>query len=262
MSFSLQESEYAKIRDLFVNYPDLLTQDFERRIKQSIRVLHFAYLWGACKEAKIILQKDSKTPNSNLFALIMYLYTKRRKTHQANFLLLHCFENALRSTLAVCIADLYNTSCDDWFITQKQNAQQKAGLKFICKILQKRKNNLKTPQSTWEVFDCLYLVDLEDIISSHWSELRYIFKDSKQYKSQELPSYGTKEYLMTKLSQIRRARNEVFHNKPTKIKFKKDLEILLLRLGYNLEEAIQIGEISSAISLQYNYKNKDKNELC
>ena len=64
---------------------------------------------------------------------------------------------------------------------------------------QKRKNKLKTPQSTWEVFDCLYLVDLEDIISSHWSELRYIFKDSKQYKSQELPSYGTKEHLMTKL---------------------------------------------------------------
>ncbi len=47
MPFSLQESEYAKIRDLFVNYPDLLTGDFERRIKQSIRVLHFAYFMGS-----------------------------------------------------------------------------------------------------------------------------------------------------------------------------------------------------------------------
>ena len=262
MPFSLQESEYAKIRDLFVNYPDLLTGDFERRIKQSIRVLHFAYLWGACKEAKIILQKDSKTPNTNLFDLIMKLYTKRRKTHQANFLLLHCFENALRSTIAVCIANLYNTSCDDWFITQKKNMQHKAGLKFIFKILQKRKIISKKPQNTWEVFDCLYLVDLEDIISFHWGELSCIFKNSKQYKNQELPSYGTKDHLMTKLSQIRKARNEIFHNKPTKIKFKKDLEILLLRLGYNLEEAIRIGEISSAITLQYNYKNKDRNNVC
>ncbi|OYD78421.1 hypothetical protein CAV8706_1416 [Campylobacter avium] len=257
MSFSLQESEYAKIRDLFMDCPDLLTRDFQRRIKQSIKVLHFAYLWGACKEAKIILQKDSQATNANLFTLIMKLYTKRRKAHQANFLLLHCFENALRSTLAVCIANLYNTSCDDWFITQKANIQQKAGLKFIFKMLQKRKNNFKKLQNTWEVFDCLYLVDLEDIISFHWSELSHIFKDSKQYKNQELPSYGTKEHLITKLSQIRKARNEIFHNKPTKIKFKKDLEIILLRLGYNLEDAIQIGEISSAISLQYKYKNKD-----
>lgn len=44
-----------------------------------------------------------------------------------------------------------------------------------------------------------------------------------------------------------------FHNKPTKIKFRKDLEILLLRLDYNLEDAIKIGEISSAIQLKYHY---------
>ena len=74
------------------------------------------------------------------------------------------------------------------------------------------------------------------------------------YKNQILPSYGTKEHLITKISQIRKARNDIFHNKPTQIKFQKDLEILLLRLDYNLEEAIQIGEISTAVKLQYNYQ--------
>ncbi|MBT0858843.1 hypothetical protein KJQ70_01220 [Campylobacter coli] len=59
--------------------------------------------------------------------------------------------------------------------------------------------------------------------------------------------------MLIKLSQIRKARNENFHNKPTKIKFRKDLEILLLRLDYNLEDAIKIGEISSAIQLKYHY---------
>lgn len=65
---------------------------------------------------------------------------------------------------------------------------------------------------------------------------------------------GTKEHLLTKISQIRKARNEVFHNKPTKIKFQKDLEVLLLRLEYNLQDAIQVGELSSAIKLHYNYE--------
>ena len=48
-------------------------------------------------------------------------------------------------------------------------------------------------------------------------------------------------------------RNETFHNKPIKLKFQKDLEILLLRLGYNLYGAINIGDIHNAIHLKYQY---------
>ncbi len=53
----------------------------------------------------------------------MKLYTKKRKIHQANFLLLHCFENALRSTLCVKIAKLYNTSnSDSWFLNRASSS--------------------------------------------------------------------------------------------------------------------------------------------
>lgn len=75
-----------------------------------------------------------------------------------------------------------------------------------------------------------------------------------------MPCYGTKKHLLTKLSQIRQARNEIFHNKSTKIKFRKELEILLLRLDYYLEDAIKIGEISTGINLKYNYKQQYTNE--
>lgn len=253
MGFSLQDIEYLKIKSLFSNYPTLLTKDFENRIKKAISVLHFYYLWGSCREARIVLEKSSYQKVDNLFSLIMKLYAKKRQSHQANFLLLHCFENALRSTLAVKIANLYNHTCDDWFL--RYNSSNEAGLKSLLKIFNMRKKHLdEIPKSTWEIFDCFYLVDLEDIIESHWGKLSSLFKDKKTYKNQILPSYGTKEHLLTKISQIRKARNEVFRNKPTKIKFQKDLEVLLLRLEYNLQDAIQVGELSSAIKLHYNYE--------
>ncbi|WP_139452272.1 hypothetical protein [Campylobacter armoricus] len=194
MSFSLQNFEYERIKILFCDFTNLLNQDFETRMKKAFGVLHFDYLWGVCKEAEKILVKYKK--DGNLFDLIMKLYTKKRKIHQANFLLLHCFENALCSTLCVKIAKLYNTSnSDSWFLNRASSSN---GLNNIVKLFEKRKKHLKD----------------------------------------------------------RKARNEIFHNKPTKIKFHKDLEILLLRLDYNLEDAIKIGEISAAIQLKYNYQGK------
>lgn len=69
---------------------------------------------GVCKEAQIVLEKYPQSCEG-LFSLIMGIHTKKRRLHQANFLLLHCYENALRSVLAVHIANLHNVSCDDWF---------------------------------------------------------------------------------------------------------------------------------------------------
>ena len=258
MGFSLQNLEYEKIKALFCDFPNLLNKNFEVRMKKALSVLHFAYLWGACREAEKALIKYKK---DDLYEFIMQLYRKRIKTHQANFLLLHCFENALRSTLCVKIANFYNKdNGDSWFIDQTSNARSP---KIVTKLLQIRKKHLKNKKAknSWEIFDCFYLRDLEDIISSHWDIFAPIFKDKKIYKGEELPCYGTKEHLLTKLSQIRQARNEIFHNKSTKMKFRKELEILLLRLDYYLEDAIKIGEISTGINLKYNYKQQYINEL-
>ena len=249
MGFCLDFEYLCNIKMLFSAFPHLLTLDFEERIKQSIKVLHYQYLWGACKEAHAIL---SKTNADNLFNLIMTLYSKRRKTHQANFLLLHCFENALRSTLAVEIASLYNTDKDNWFLkSQSDNAKENKLLKQIQTIARTR--NLQEFQNTFEVFDIFSLGDLQRILSDHWGELAPLFNSQKTYKNQALPVYGTRQSLIAKIDKIREARNAIFHNKPTKIKFQRDLEILLLRLGYNLQDAITIGEIQSCITLRYNY---------
>lgn len=249
MGFCLDSEYLCNIKMLFSAFPHLLTLDFEERIKQSIKVLHYQYLWGACKEAQVILPK---TNADNLFNLIMTLYNKRRKTHQANFLLLHCFENALRSTLAVEIASLYNTDKDNWFLkSQSDNTKENKLLKQIQTIARTR--NLQEFQNTFEVFDIFSLGDLQRILSDHWGELAPLFNSQKTYKNQALPVYGTKQSLITKIDKIREARNAIFHNKPTKIKFQRDLEILLLRLGYNLQDAIAIGDVQSCITLRYNY---------
>lgn len=158
----------------------------------------------------------------------------------------------MRSTLAVEIASLYNTDKDNWFLkSQSDNTKENKLLKQIQTIARTR--NLQEFQNTFEVFDIFSLGDLQKILSDHWGELAPLFNSQKTYKNQALPVYGTKQSLITKIDKIREARNAIFHNKPTKIKFQRDLEILLLRLGYNLQDAITIGEIQSCITLRYNY---------
>lgn len=55
MSFELDVSSYEKIEKLFINFK--LKCDFKFRMIKGNNVLHFGYLWGACKEAQKILEK-------------------------------------------------------------------------------------------------------------------------------------------------------------------------------------------------------------
>ncbi|MDE6044410.1 MAG: CAAX protease [Helicobacter sp.] len=253
-NFSLDFIGLQNIKTLFAYYPALLTHDFENRMRQSIRVLHYQYLYGACEEAQTILPKY---PTDNLFDTIMKLYNKRRKRHLAGFLLLHCFENALRSTLAVEIAHLYNHDADDWFLKkQGRNAKENQLLRQVATILAKRQLEISAPQNTFDVFDLFSLWDLQKITEAHWNKLAPLFTSEKSYKNQPIPRYKTQEHLIGTINKIRHARNEIFHNKPTQIKFQNDVENLLLRLGYNLQDAIDIGEIRNVIPLQYNYDSE------
>lgn len=242
--------EFEKIENLFCDYKHLLTDDFKSRMKKCIRLTHFGYLHGACKEAKKLCEK---TEVENLFTLIISLYNKKRDFHTAKFLLIQCFENALRSTLAIEIAKLYNKTLeDDWFNQNlATNSKQHKLINKINHIKQKQK--ITQINSTLEAFDLFTFGDLEDILKSHWSALSFLFTDEKTYKNQPLPVYGTKEHVITKISKIRLARNEIFHNKPSNIKFQKDLEAILLRFGFNLKDAINIGDIKKHIILQYVY---------
>lgn len=98
MGFSLIDSEFANLKEILKPYSNLINDDFEKRLKKAMGNLHFSYLRGAIKECEKNL---AKYPCDNLFARIMYFYDKRQNLHKDKSLLLHCFEIALRSTLAV-----------------------------------------------------------------------------------------------------------------------------------------------------------------
>lgn len=257
--FCLEDKVFLDIKKLFDDYGHLITQEFEVKIKQSIRVLHFDYLWGSCREAEETLDKYDK---QNLFDFIMDIYSKRRKNHQVSFLILHCFENALRSSMAVSVANAFNTNKDDWFLKKTNHKIQKKLIEKIKKIIVIKNRSAKNINSnefdlrnmnTFKIFDLFSMGDLEKILEEHYSIFQHLFTTNKTYKNQPLPTYGTKSYLIEKIKRIRNARNDIFHNKPTKIKFKKDLEGLLLHLGYNLDEAIKMGGFQNIIKLKYNY---------
>lgn len=256
----MEDKVFLEIKKLFKNHIHLITKDFEIKIKQSIRVLHFHYLWGSCREAEKTLIKYNK---QDLFDFIMDLYSKRRRDHQIKFLILHCFENALRSSMAISVANTFNTDKDDWFLKNTDNKIQKKLIEKITKIVDVRNRSAKVYHhkkldlnnlDTFQIFDLFSMGDLEKILEEHYVIFEYLFTTKKTYKNKLLPIYGTKTYLIEKIKRIRNARNDIFHNKPTKIKFKKDLEGLLLHLGYNLADAINISDLENTIKLKYKYE--------
>ncbi len=256
--FDLQNAYFQKIAALFLDAPHLIAGEFETKIKQSIGVLHHGYLWGACKEAQILLKKKNGALERNLFDLIMQFYNKRRNAHQASFLLLQCFENALRSTMAIVIANAFNGNNDDWFLQCPKEAAQYYLVKKIDAIIALRNKPPQTPldkhaMTSFDVFDLFSLGDLEEILKKYYPHFKDLFATPKIYKDQEVPVFGTKQHTINTIKRIRHARNEIFHNKPTKIKFKKDLEILLVRLGYNLQKACALEDLRSFFHLKFNY---------
>ncbi len=92
------------------------------QLKKSISVLHYDYLIGASKELGVVLQKYPNKENeiNNLFDFLMHFYNKRIKTHHMLFLWIHFFETALRSKMAVILAQKHSSKdVDDWFLSKK-----------------------------------------------------------------------------------------------------------------------------------------------
>ena len=157
------------------------------------------------------------------------------------------------------------TNEDNWFLVQSQSCEsskqilhnrlRKKAQNIIALNKKRNKNSqFSNPTSTFEVFDLFSMGDLQKIMEENYTFFEDIFKQPLQYKNQELPIYGTKTHLINKINQIRCARNDIFHNKPTKIRFRRDLEVILLRLGYNLKDAIDIGKIQDGVQLKYKYE--------
>lgn len=229
-------------------------QGFDK-LKKSIFLLHNDYLLGSAKEAGIFTKKHKQI--ENIFDLTLAIYNKRIKTHHALFLVIHIFETALRSKMAYILSQNYSSNPnlkDDWFINPKNSWLTNK----VNRVININKSNLdlKTANS-FEVLDLFTLGDLENIIKNNWAVFKPIFADEKRYKSQNLPNYGTREHLLNTFSRIRTARNDIFHNRPPKIKAKSiiaNIEILLLRLDFNLKDAFKgISNLEYEIKLKYRY---------
>ncbi|OCR89942.1 hypothetical protein CFT12S00416_01545 [Campylobacter fetus subsp. testudinum] len=224
------------------------------KLKNSIFVLHNSYLLGSCKEAGIFLAKHNNEAIGNIFDFVMSIYNKRIKAHHSLFLVLHIFETALRSKIAVILSKEFSSqNSDDWFICGT-NQKLINKVKHIANI---KKCAIISDTNSFDVLDLFTFGDLENIIYNHWAVFKPLFANPKEYKNQKLPEYGTKEHLLKTISMLRKARNDIFHNNPPKIKSKSviaNIEILLLRLDFNLNDAFNnIANLKHSISLKYRY---------
>ncbi|GAA7491559.1 hypothetical protein ckin124_10470 [Helicobacter pylori] len=92
----------------------------------------------------------------------------------------------------------------------------------------------------FQILNLFTLGALETIIKMYWSDFKPLFADHKTHNEHVLPAYGTWDHFLKAFSLIRKARNDLFHNNPSKIKTSslvKNIEILLLRLDFNPKNA-------------------------
>ncbi len=231
------------------------TSDDLAKLKKSISVLHDRYLIGAVTEANHII---SKTAVSDRFGLIMSIYNRKIKEHQALFLLIHLFEIAIRSKAAIIISNHFSTpGTDDWFRSLSPQSHQHSKLIQKIQLIAKNKHfTIGSDTNTFDLFHLFSFGDLEFLLKTFWSEFEPLFL-SKQYKSQSLPAIKIKESFLKKIMEIRHSRNDIFHNNPPKIKRGKlieHIELILLHLGYNLFDAVNnIDPEHKIIQLKYIY---------
>ncbi|GAA8683377.1 hypothetical protein HpDR81_07250 [Helicobacter pylori] len=154
------------------------------QLKKSISVLHYDYLIGASKELGIVLQKYPNKENeiNNLFDFLMHFYNKRIKTHHMLFLWIHFFETALRSKMAVILAQKRSSKdIDDWFLSEK--------LKHKIERL-KNTHHLESLEgyNGFQILNLFTLGTLETIIKMYWSDFKPLFADRKTHNEQCLAS--------------------------------------------------------------------------
>ena len=227
-----------------------------KKLEKSIFLLHNEYLLGSANEVGIFIKKHGNS--KIIFDLVINIYNKRIRTHHALFLIIHIFETALRSKMAFILSQNYSSKPDlkdDWFVN-RSNSWLIKKVKRVIEINQLNEDFLETANS-FEVLDLFTLGDLENTIKNNWAIFKPIFADEKQYKNQKLPSFGTKDHLLSTFSRIRKERNNICHNRPPKGKAKSiitNIENLLLRLDFNLKDAFNgISNLEYGIKLKYEY---------
>lgn len=224
------------------------------KLENSISLLHNVYLLGSCKEAGIFIKKYPNHKISDIFECVISIYNKRIKSHHFLFLIIHIFETSIRSKIAFILSEKYSTKNQDNCFYNGKNDKLIIKANRIAKI---KKQKAIQDLNSFEILNLFTLGDLENIIQNNWGDFKSIFSSPMTYKGQKLPEYGTKEHLLKTFSMIRKARNDIFHNNPPATKQKSiitNIEILLLRLGFNLHDALHnVSNLEHSIKLKYKY---------
>lgn len=213
------------------------------KFEHLITVTNQAYLKIALNEFESIKKKNPKKEIKSNFNFLIKLYNKHLREHQVMFLLLNIFETAIRSKAVVELSKKYSsTNNDDWL---QDNTLTPPKIKnplneAIKKIRQDKEDETKL--NSFEIFDYIMLGQLQSIYTDFWTDLSHLF-DQKTINGHTFNKIGKNKF-KTLLNEIRKARNDNAHHKPFHKTRKRrheiieDVELLLLHIGFNLENAI------------------------
>ena len=252
----VQKNLYNKIcRILTVDYT-LSPQKENQKIYKAVSVLHKEYLISSAREARSIINKDEI---DNKYNLMIMIYNRKIKEHQALSLLIQLFEIAMRTQAAIILSNKFSTTDnDDWYWMDASNSKHQ---KLINKISNRAITISKTITPTMTTFDMFHMLtmgDVKGLYISHWGTFKNIFANTS-YKINTITPFTTREMFESRFTRINKYRNELYHGNPGTSGWRhiiNDIENILVHLGYNIKEAINnIDPNHSIIDLKYNYNN-------
>ena len=240
---------------LTINY-NLIDEKENKKINKVVSVLHKDYLISASKEARAIINKKDI---ANKYNLMITIYNRKIKEHQALSLLIQLFEIAMRTQVAIILSNKFSTpNSDDWYWLTADGKHQK----LIDRVSNRARTISKiiTPNmTTFDMFHMLTMNDVKVLYESHWEgDCKELFNNTS-YKGNTIIPLTTKEMFLSRFKRINKYRNELYHGNPGTSSWRhiiNDIENILVHLGYNIEEAINnIDPNHSIISLRYKYNN-------
>ncbi len=247
-------------RILTIDYT--LTSNTEnKKINKVVSVLHKDYLLSAAIEARNVIDRDNGIKNK--YGLMITIYNRKLKEHQALVLLIQLFEIAMRTQAAIILSEKFsNNNQDDWYQLPDMNAKHR-----------KLKNKVRdralivgltiTPNtSTLDMFHSLMMNDIQVIYQRNWNDFLVLFNNT-QYKNNNISPLTTHAMFNARFERIRKYRNSLYHGNPGSSGWRQiieDIEDILVQLNYNLEDAINnIDPKHNIITLKYQYSSSAKN---
>ena len=252
----VQKNLYNKIcRILTVDYT-LFERKENQKIYKAVSVLHKEYLISSAREARSITNKDEI---DNKYNLMIMIYNRKIKEHQALSLLIQLFEIAMRTQAAIILSNKFSTTDNDnWYWIDTSNSKHQKLMNKISNRAITISKTITPNMTTFDMFHMLTMGDVKGLYISHWGTFKDLFTNTT-YKTNTIAPFTTREMFNSKFERINNYRNELYHGNPGSSGWRQiidDIENILVHLDYNVEKAINnIDPNHAVISLRYDYNN-------